>query len=93
MAEKQDIEAIAELACLKIDKNEIESYQNHFAKILNYFETLQSVETQGVSPMITPHGIQPPLREDKVVRDLTVDEVLQNAPEVKDGLFKVPPVV
>lgn len=93
MAEKHNIEAIAELACLKIEANEVSDYEGHFEKILQYFAELQKADTTGVEPLITPHNQPPPLRSDNVQVDLSVEEILENAPDVKDSLFKVPPVV
>ncbi len=93
MAEKQNIQAIADLACLKFDSSELKTYEGHFEKVLNYFKTLQQVDTNGIAPMVTPHGLFPALRDDEVRQDLEVAEILENAPDVKDGLFKVPPVV
>lgn len=93
MSQKQRIEDVAELACLKIDDSEAEDFQLHFNKILHYVAVMDELDTQGVEPMVTPHDFCPPLREDVVVQDLTVEEVLSNAPDVKDSLFKVPPVV
>ncbi len=93
MAEKQNIQAIADLACLKIEDKDLGAFEGHFEKILEYFSTLQGVDTTGIDPMITPHGTQSSLRSDQVKQELSVDEILENAPEVKDSLFKVPPVV
>ena len=90
---KDQIKDVAHLARLKIDEKNIQSFQDNFNKVLNYFNVLSEVDTQGVEPMVTPHGIQPTLREDEVKQDLGVAEVLENGPDVKDSLFKVPPVV
>jgi aspartyl-tRNA(Asn)/glutamyl-tRNA(Gln) amidotransferase subunit C len=92
VAGRKEIEAIAHLACLKIDESEIEGYKKHFNRVLEHFDDLQKLSTEGVTPMCVPHGQAPPLRADKVQTDLNVEQVLENAPEVKDGLFKVPPV-
>ncbi len=93
MAAKYNIQAIADLACLKIEDKDLGAFERHFEKILEYFATLEGVDTSGVDPMITPHGIQSPLRADQVKQELSVEKILENAPEVKDSLFKVPPVV
>lgn len=93
MPKNQQVLEVADLACLKLNPQEAESFQQHFDKVMEYFKNLNEVNTEGVEPMVTPHNQFPDLRGDEVARDLTVDEVLANAPEVKDNLFKVPPVV
>ncbi len=93
MSKKDEISEVAELACLKIEEARLPEFQSHFKKVMEYFENLNELDTSNVEPMVTPHGIYSELRADEVNRDLTVDEVLENAPDVKDSLFKVPPVV
>ncbi len=93
MSKTNPVEDIANLACLKIEESEVSAYQENFEKILHYFENLEQLDTSGVEPMVTPHAEPSELRKDEVIRDLSVEEVLENAPEVKDSLFKVPPVV
>ena len=93
MSVKASIKEIAELACLNANNNEDSVNQNSFDRILGFVDSLESVNTEGVEPMVTPHQVFSPLREDKVSRDLTREQVLANAPELKDHLFQVPPVV
>ena len=93
MSKNEQIDKVADLACLKLDASQTKDFQGHFHKILQYFKSLEKVDTEDVEPMITPHGIRTALRQDIVNRDITTEELLENAPEVKDSLFKVPPVV
>ncbi len=93
LAKNQQIKEVADLACLQIDESEIETFQNQFDEAIQFFDRLSSLDTADIKPMVTPHDMKTPLREDRVVRDLTVDELLENAPDVKDSLFRVPPVV
>ena len=87
------IEQVAELACLSFDEGDREFYQKHFDRTLEYFKNLQEVKVEGVTPMITPHDIIVPLREDRVQSESEREAILEAAPEVKDQQFKVPPVV
>lgn len=93
MIDEKTIEKIAHLARLKISPVEEKNFENHFKKILDYFQSLQKINTENVEPMVTPHNIEINLREDGVRKSITTEEVLSNGPDVKDGLFKVPPVV
>ena len=93
MIDKETVKKVADLARLQLSDSEVESTADQFNKILNYFKELQEVNTEGVTPMVTPHDLNTALRVDEVKKDLTVDELLSNAPDVNNSLFKVPPVV
>lgn len=93
MTTQKNIQNVADLACLSIDENEVNNTQENFDKIIKYFDRLNQLNTEGVTPMVTPHQQSPDLRVDEVSKQLTRDEILENAPDVKDSLFKVPPVV
>lgn len=89
----KNIEEVADLACLKFSKDELDTFQHQFDQILNYFNSLNELNTDNVLPMVTPHDRAVGLRSDEVKSTLSVEELLQNAPDTKDNLFKVPPVV
>ena len=93
MSVKKSVKDVAELACLDIRSDEESQFQNNFDQVMSYFSELENVNTDGIEPMVTPHEFTSKLRADEVRPDLSVDELLKNAPDVKDGLFKVPPVV
>lgn len=93
MQKKEDVESIADLACLDLDASQKPVFQDHLKKIVESFQVLETLETQEVEPMVTPHNLAVSLRKDQVQADLSVDDLMENAPDAKDALFKVPPVV
>lgn len=93
MISKSEIKKIADLARLEIDDERVGKLKDHFSKVINHFNALNKLNTDNIKPMVTPHNLQSPLRGDRVNQELSVEEILSNAPEVKDSLFKVPPVV
>lgn len=93
MVKKEEVIKIADLARLQLSESEVGETQKHFQKLMDHFECLQNVDTQGVEPLMTPHDLLVELRQDWVIKTLSVDELLNNAPDTKDSLFKVPPVV
>ena len=91
------IKKVADLARLELNDSEISEYVHSIGAILNHVEQLALVDVTNVEPMY--HGIDGALklRED-LVRAFPVDEegnpkVLQSAPEVLHGGFKVPQVI
>lgn len=93
MLTKETVFQVAKLARLTISEEDAVVYQEQFEKILNYFQNISTMDTQGVEPLISPITTPAFLREDKVIQDISVDEILKNAPEAKGNLFKVPPVI
>lgn len=93
MIDRKTIEHIAKLARLKITESEAAEYSSQMEKILQSFEKIAKVDTQGVEPLTTPTEIEIYWREDVVSQEVTSDEILANAPSRIGNLFKVPPVV
>jgi aspartyl-tRNA(Asn)/glutamyl-tRNA(Gln) amidotransferase subunit C len=93
-----DVSAIAALAHLDLEANEIELFVRQLRDILAHVEEVQSVDTAGVPPTTTVITAEPSERPDQVVPSLEVGEVLANAPERAEsprggGFFKVPRVI
>ena len=85
---------IARLARLELTGTEKESLGRDLLQILDYVETLASVETQGVEP--TAHvatGDATGMRPDEVAEGLSHTDALANAPEATDGFFAVPRIL
>lgn len=93
--EKLTLEAVkkvSQLARLKLTDTELNSIQNQLSAVLENFEQISAVKTDGVRPLVTPTDIAQVLRAD-VVETFDAEKVLANAPEKSGHLFKVPPVV
>ena len=88
---------IAELAKLHFNEDEIEAFTGQFQRILEYIEKLKEVSVDGVEP--TSHvsltsGFEKHLfRPDEVRESLGSDIAVANAPDAKDGHFRVPKVL
>jgi aspartyl-tRNA(Asn)/glutamyl-tRNA(Gln) amidotransferase subunit C len=90
---RETVLKVAHLAKISISETEADHYQEQFDKILSYFTKIAGVSTDSVEPLVTPVPIETLMREDVVVKENTVEEILQNAPATQGNLFKVPPVV
>jgi aspartyl-tRNA(Asn)/glutamyl-tRNA(Gln) amidotransferase subunit C len=84
---------IARLARLKLDDDEVERMTKQLAAIVDYVAELQSVDVEGVEA--TEHaGLEAlRLRDDTPHRSTARDTVMDQAPEVDQGAFVVPPFV
>jgi aspartyl-tRNA(Asn)/glutamyl-tRNA(Gln) amidotransferase subunit C len=95
MLTREEILHIATLARIGLDEKDIEKYQHDLSEILEYFEKLQQLDVAGVEPIGHITGMQNSFRSD-VRQDfgsLGKDDIMKNAPEVKDGYIKVKSVL
>jgi aspartyl-tRNA(Asn)/glutamyl-tRNA(Gln) amidotransferase subunit C len=92
---RSDIEAIASLAQLRLDDDEIELYARQLGDILAYAVQVQSIDTTGVPPTASVLARHSADRVDEVRPCLDREVALQNAPDasVERGFFKVPRVI
>jgi aspartyl-tRNA(Asn)/glutamyl-tRNA(Gln) amidotransferase subunit C len=90
---KEDVIKVAELARLEFSDEETGKFTEQMGNILGYIERLNELDTDNVEPTSHVLDISTPLREDTVVKLLTIEEVLQNAPETEDDFFVVPQVI
>lgn len=84
-----EVSHVARLARLRLSAEELEQMRGQLSDILDYIAMLQEVDVTGVP--ITAHitGLSSVLRPDVVVGSLTPDQVLANAPDAQDGMFRV----
>ncbi len=87
------IEYVGILAKLELDEKEKKKAAIEMEKLLDYIDVLNTLDTQGVEPLSHLFTGENVFREDVVVNEDGSQEVLQNAPEVKEGMFKVPKTI
>ncbi len=86
------VEHIAELARLDLSEDEKSRYRQQLSAILAYFEELQAVDTDDISPTSGMQSGTSMLRPDEMINGLGIDDVLSNAPDTRDRQFRVPPI-
>jgi aspartyl-tRNA(Asn)/glutamyl-tRNA(Gln) amidotransferase subunit C len=87
------IKQIAKLAKLTISDEEVANYMPHLKKVLSHFSELETLNTDNIEPLITPVDLKSYLRDDKVEKLITTEELLEGAPSSVGQLFQVPPVI
>ncbi len=87
------VRRVAHLARIRVEESEIEPLGKRLSAILDFAAQLSEVDVEGVEPMtsVTPMALK--MREDVVTDGNIRDDVLANAPAVRDGFFAVPKVV
>jgi aspartyl-tRNA(Asn)/glutamyl-tRNA(Gln) amidotransferase subunit C len=89
---KEQVVKIAELARLHLTEAEIEQMSHQLGSVLESFEQLGSIDTEGVEPMAHPIPMQNVFREDARQECLSLDAALANAPKRTGDFFAVPAV-
>lgn len=90
---KEDVSAIAKLARLQVNDDEIEQYKQELTQILDLVEQMNQVDVTDVEPMAHPQELMQPLRADQVSESNQRDKFQAIAPAVQDGLYLVPKVI
>jgi aspartyl-tRNA(Asn)/glutamyl-tRNA(Gln) amidotransferase subunit C len=88
-----DVEHVARLARLGLSEEEKKLFAKQLSAILDFADNLQKLDTQDVPP--TSHAIPMKniFREDKAIPCNNVDDILANAPEEEEHMFKVPRIL
>ncbi|MBC8508322.1 MAG: Asp-tRNA(Asn)/Glu-tRNA(Gln) amidotransferase subunit GatC [Anaerolineales bacterium] len=86
------VEHIAELARLDLSDKEMTRYRQQLSAILEYFEALQAIDTDNISPTSGMQEGSSMLRPDDTIDGLGIDDVLSNAPDIHGRQFRVPPI-
>ena len=89
----ETIEYVGILAKLELSPEEKEAARKDMAEMLDYIDMLNNLDTSGVEPMSHIFPVNNVFREDVVENGDSREEILANAPDVKDGSFKVPKTV
>ena len=89
----EEVKHVADLARLDMDEHSIEIFSTQIGNILQYIDTLKSVDTEKTNP--TSHAVFLPnaFREDEVKEHIDRNLALANAPEKENGNFIVPKVI
>jgi aspartyl-tRNA(Asn)/glutamyl-tRNA(Gln) amidotransferase subunit C len=88
-----EVRALAALARLRLDDDEVARMAHELDAILGYIDTVKNVATDDVEPMTHAVPFACPLREDNAAGPLPVEEALRNAPRRHDGFFEVPSII
>lgn len=91
--DEAQVRHIAHLARLKLREEEIATLGDQLSGILESFEKLGEVDTDGVEPTAHPLPVKDVFRSDEPRASLGVDRVLAGAPDKAPPFFKVPKVL
>lgn len=89
----ETMEYVGILAKLELSEEEKEAAKRDMGRMLDYIDKLNELDTSGVEPMSHVFPVHNVFREDAVTNRDDRENMLKNAPEQKEGAFKVPKTV
>lgn len=89
----ETMEYVGILAKLELSPEEKEAAKKDMGRMLDYIDKLNELDTNKVEPMSHVFPVTNVFREDVVTNGDDRAHILKNAPEQKDGAFKVPKTV
>ncbi|MBN2734136.1 MAG: Asp-tRNA(Asn)/Glu-tRNA(Gln) amidotransferase subunit GatC [Methanomicrobiaceae archaeon] len=89
MVLENEVEGIARLADISIEKDKLAGFTDQFNNILDYFDILDTVEQEDIEEA----ELFNVLREDEITPSLSQEDALSNADDTEDGYIKAPKVM
>ena len=89
---KKSLEHLADLARIHLDEKKEEKTLHDLQNILNHFQELQVLNTEGVQPLTGGTDLKNIFREDVVRERLGADEAVDAFPDKQHRYLKIPPV-
>jgi aspartyl-tRNA(Asn)/glutamyl-tRNA(Gln) amidotransferase subunit C len=88
--EREQVLHVARLARLELSEEEVERMAAELSKILDHVERISELELDGVEPTSHVVALENVLRADEPRPSWPRERVLEPAPDVADGAFRVP---
>jgi aspartyl-tRNA(Asn)/glutamyl-tRNA(Gln) amidotransferase subunit C len=90
---RADVEHVARLARLELRDDEIDRFTDELGVILEHAEDIAALSLDDVEPTAHPLPLRNVARADEVRPSLPREEVLEAAPSVEEGWFRVPRIL
>ena len=85
----QEVKHIAKLAALSLSESEIEKFRDQLSKVVEYIQTLSSVDVNNVKVTSQITGLENVTRKDEPAPSLSEKEALSNTKNAHNGFIKV----
>ena len=90
---KIDALHVARLARLGLSEEEKKIFAQQLSAILDFADNLKKINTEGVLPTSHAIPVKNIFREDKVIPCENADDILANAPDEENHMFRVPRIL
>ena len=90
---KDEVEKVAKLARLELNKSEINNHAQQLEKILDYIKQLEEIDTENVPCTTRAIEVTNVFRKDEKKNYNNTEALLDLAPSREDKFFKVPKII
>ena len=91
--DNQLMDYLEELSCLTLPEDEKQRIAGDLQKIIGYMNRLGELDTGGVPERSHPFDHVNAFRDDEAGPSFAREQILQNAPDKRDGMFAAPRAV
>jgi len=89
----EQVTHIAELARLALTDEEKERFRDQLSAILDYAARVQEIDTSAIPPTASVLPVDTVMRDDVARPGLPPEQILANAPDQEDDMFRVPVIL
>jgi aspartyl-tRNA(Asn)/glutamyl-tRNA(Gln) amidotransferase subunit C len=86
---REEVQHIAQLARVGVSEEDVARFQQQLSVILDHFEALRALDTEGVPPTAHTLPLSNIEREDTSRPSYPTGEMLANAPQLHDNYLRV----
>jgi len=86
---REEVQHVAMLFRMSLSEEEIARLQQQLSQIIDYFQVLQKVDTEGVPPTSHTLALENVMRDDEPRPSYPAEDILANAPLSEGGFFRV----
>ena len=90
---KKELQNLAKLSHLQLDEDELDKLALDLSKVLEYFSSLEDINTESIKMTGHPLNIINSQREDITSKSMNTEEVFKNAPSKLKKFFKIKKVL
>ncbi len=87
------VDKLAQLSRLEFDAESKEKIMSDLQRMIEFVDKLNEIDTENVEPLKYITDEQNVLRKDEIIKTITKEEALRNAPQRDSDYFKVPKVI
>jgi aspartyl-tRNA(Asn)/glutamyl-tRNA(Gln) amidotransferase subunit C len=86
---REEVRHVATLFRLGLSEEDIARFQEQLSQIIDYFQVLQQLDTEGVEPTSHTLALENVMRDDEPRPSFPPEAILANAPIPENGFFRV----
>ena len=86
---REEVRHVATLFRLGLSEEDIARFQEQLSQIIDYFQVLQQVDTEGVEPTSHTLALENVMRDDEPRPSFPPEDILANAPFPEHNFFRV----